>query len=124
MASTLAGTRDYLIDTLKGHLAKARGASNASASEQRQQKAYRLFGARKYHTQAFLMLIIGACNPVPVFIINLSDLTPELKRELAKLDLTTRDFVRKQAVGRIFEDINYDIYHNSVSRVLKVEFEK
>jgi hypothetical protein len=29
----------------------------------------------------------------------------------------------KQAVGRIFEDVNFEIYHNSVSRVLKVRLQ-
>jgi hypothetical protein len=71
-----------------------------------------------------VLLIIGACKPVPKFIINLSDLTHELKKELADLDIATRNFVIKQSVGRIFEDINSRLYHNSISRVLEVKFEK
>jgi hypothetical protein len=51
MASVLAST-NYLIDTLKEHLAKVRGdiSSNAfiSASEEGKEKARRLFCDRKY----------------------------------------------------------------------------
>ena len=120
----MAGTNDFLIDTLKSNLARVREINNTSASEKRKEKAYRLFGDRKYYNLAFVLLIAGVCNPVPEFVINLSDLTSELKKELANLDVITRDFVAKQAVGRIFEDIRFDLYHNSISRVLKVRFKK
>jgi hypothetical protein len=71
-----------------------------------------------------VLLIIGACKPVPAYIINLSDLTRELKTELSGLDIFSRKYVAKHAVGRVFEDIESDLYHNSISRVLEVKFEK
>jgi hypothetical protein len=120
MASTLTGTTPYIIDILKEHLAKVRGECNAVTTEGRKQNARALFGDRKYYNQAFELLNEGACNPVPEYLINLSDLTPELKKELSDLDTKSLDFVLKQTVGWIFEDINSWIYHTSVSKVLKV----
>jgi hypothetical protein len=113
-------TTSYLIDKLKEHLAKVRGESNAVTTEQRKQKARALFGDRKYYNQAFELLNVGACNPVPEYLINLSDLTPELKKELSDLDNNGLNFVLKQVVGWIFEDVNSWLYHTSISRVLKV----
>ena len=40
--------------------------------------------------------------------------------ELSQLDEKDRTFVLKQAVGGIFEDINFDLYHDSISANLKV----
>ncbi len=67
------------------------------------------------------MLKIGVFRPVPSYTIHLSDLTPKIIRELYQLDVQDRGYVLKQAVGRIFEDVNSDIYHYSVFRVLKVQ---
>jgi hypothetical protein len=50
----------------------------------------------------------------------LMSIPPKLIRELHSPDSRDRQFVLKQAVGRIFEDVNFEIYHNSVSRVLMV----
>lgn len=76
---------------------------------------------RKYFNQAFHYLKIGVFQHPPNFLISLSDLSPKLVKELAELSKNERDFVLKQAVGRIFEDINPRLYHDSVSRELKVE---
>ncbi|MDP9288057.1 MAG: hypothetical protein M3P08_07655 [Thermoproteota archaeon] len=78
---------------------------------------------RKYYNQAHNLLKIGALKPTPFFIIYLSDLSPQLIKELHSLDSKDRDFVLKQAVGRIFEDINATLYHNSISRVLRVKLQ-
>ena len=40
--------------------------------------------------------------------------------ELSQLDEKDRKFVLKQAVSRIFEDINFNLYHDSISANLKV----
>ena len=66
-------------------------------------------------------LIFGALKPVPPFAIYLSDLSDKLIKELHQLDDETREYVLKQSVGRIFEDINSNLYHSSISKVLKVE---
>ena len=55
-----------------------------------------------------------------IYRSRVSDLLPELLKELSILDKKDRKFVLKQAVGRIFEDINSELYHNSISRVLEV----
>jgi hypothetical protein len=78
---------------------------------------------RKYYNQARGMLKIGAYEPVPLYVVDIADLSPKLIKELHSLDSEDRQFVLKQAAGRIFEDINPELYHNSISRVLWVEFQ-
>jgi hypothetical protein len=119
-------TSDYLIDKLKAILATTIGVNTLSIIYRRwlNDKRVAIYGDRKYYNQAFDLLNVGAYKPTPYFIINLSDLTRELRSELSSLEKQTRQFVLKQAVGRIFEDINSDLFHNSISRVLKVKFEK
>lgn len=113
-------TSDYLIDRLKSHLSQVKGVNPVV----HRPWLVPIYGDRKYWNQAFDLLSIGALKPVPSFIIYLSDLTPKLRKELASLDKQSRRFVVVSAVGRIFEDINSKLYNNSVSRVLKVKFEK
>jgi hypothetical protein len=111
-------TINYLIDAMKKHLANVKqslinvdeGCDNKERVE-----------SRKYYDQAYKMLKIGAFRPAPPYIISLRDLTPKMIKELYSLDIDRREYALKQAVGRIFEDLNCDIYHNSVSRVLKVQ---
>jgi hypothetical protein len=100
-------TKSCLVDRVKKRLASIE-------SEEGE------YDNRKYYNQAHNLLKIGAFKHVPYFIINLTDLSPDLVIELYNLGDRDRAFVLKQAVGRIFEDVNFDIYHNSVSRALKV----
>lgn len=124
-----ACTTNYLIDRLKFHLSKntiSGRKANTSVGipiERNKKEKRKIFGDRKYYNQAFDLLRIGAYKPAPYFIINLSDLSEELRKELSSLDKLTRQFVLKQTVGRIFEDINSDLFHKSISRVLQVKFE-
>jgi hypothetical protein len=104
-------TSAYLVDRLKQYLA------TIETSEEVR------YDNRKYYNQAHNMLNIGAFKPVPYFTVYLSDLSPRLIKELHSLDGRDREFVLKQAVGRIFEDVHFEIYHNSVSRVLKVKLQ-
>jgi hypothetical protein len=80
---------------------------------------------RLYMRRAHHFLKIGAFsnnNSVPVFVVNLSDLTKRLIQELCQLvDERDRKLVLKQSVPRIFEDIDFELYHDSISKVLKVE---
>jgi hypothetical protein len=109
---------NYLIDAMKKHLANVKqslinvdeGCDNKERVE-----------SRKYYDQAYKMLKIGAFRPALPYIIFLRDLTPKIIKELYYLDVDRRSYVLKQAVGHIFEDVNSDIYHNSVSRVLRVQ---
>lgn len=104
-------TSACLVDRLKQNLAIVKGTNGK-------------YDDRKYYNEAHEMLKIGAFKPAPHFIIYLTDLSRELIIELHRLDARDRLFVLKQAVGRIFEDVNFDIYHNSVSQVLKVKLMK
>lgn len=61
---------------------------------------------------------------IPPFKVNLSHLSPDIIYELSQLDKSDRRFVLKQAVGRIFEDINFNLYHDSISPNLEVILEK
>jgi hypothetical protein len=123
----------YLVDNLKKHLATVELSKSKTATDlldtpnNNFNKYFCLISNRHYVNQAFHYLKIGVLRTlrlravaVPEFLISLSDLSPKLVKELAIVDETTRDFVLKQAVGRIFEDINSKLYHNSISRVLKV----
>jgi len=101
----LCWSTNYLVDRLKQRLASVVDS----------------FDNRIYYFQALKYLTAGACDPVPPFIVNLSDMTPRLTDELNALDHSTRKFVLKQAVGRIIEDIDFQLYHNSISKVLEVK---
>jgi hypothetical protein len=116
----------YLVDNLKQHLATVKLSKSKTqtdlldAPNDKFNSNFCLISNRHYVNQAFHYLKIGVLRPVPEFLISLSDLSPKLVKELASLDKRTREFVLKQAVGRIFEVINAKLYHNNVSRVLNV----
>jgi len=105
-------TEACIVDRLKGNLATITKCLTVIDTK--------IYDNRKYYNQAHNLLKIGACRPVPPFQVSVSDISPELLKELHVLDKSDRKFVLKQAVGRIFEDINSELYHNSISRVLEV----
>lgn len=115
-----------LVDNLKHHLATVKLSKSKENTDlldienDKFNSYFCLISNRHYVNQAFHYLKIGVLRPVPEFRVSLSDLSPRLVNELASLDPQDRKFVLKQAVGRIFEDINPKLFHNSVSRVLKV----
>jgi 16S rRNA G966 N2-methylase RsmD len=106
-------TEACLVDRLKQNLATI--TIHITGTDPR-----KIYDIRKYYNQAHNLLKIGAYTPVPRFPVSVSDICPELLKELSVLDKNDRRFVLKQAVGRIFEDINSKLYHNSISRVLEV----
>jgi hypothetical protein len=106
----------YIIDRLKQHLANVRYTMTNDKLG--------TIEVRKYYDQAHRMQNIGAFRPTPSFIIHLSYLTPKLIKEISELDNQTRGYVLRQAVGRIFEDLNPKLYHDSISKVLVVKLEK
>ena len=57
-------------------------------------------------------------DPRPQFLVNLSDLTPKIISELKEIDDV--QVVLRQAVGRIFENIHFRLYHLSIVKVLSV----
>ena len=105
---TISGT----IDEIKKILASIR----STDSEERN------LDERLYYYQAYDFQKLGLYKreDVPTFKIKLNDLPNDIIYELSILDSNTRRFVLKQAVARIFEDINYDLYHNSISNRLEV----
>jgi hypothetical protein len=56
----------------------------------------------------------------PPFKVSLSHLSPDIIYALSELDEKDRRFVLKQGIGRIFEDINFELYHDSISVNLEV----
>jgi hypothetical protein len=80
---------------------------------------------RKYYRQSRELLkwipIAGADSP---FIIYLSDLTPQIKQEFDELEVTTVRYILTQAVSRLFENLDFEYYHLSTARKIKVRLEK
>ena len=77
----------------------------------------------KYYNEALRLrkwLIFS--RPPPEFVVNLSDLSSRVIAELKTLDDPAD--VLKQAVGRIFENIDELQYHRSIASLLKVRLEK
>lgn len=106
----------YLIDHLKLHL--------ATYTEVITNNEGKTAEVRIYYCQALRMLKIGAYNPAPAYVIRFSHLTSRLQTELNELDDIDLSYVLKQAVSRIFEDINVGLYHNSISRMLRIILER
>ena len=81
---------------------------------------------RLYYYKAYDFQKLGLYKreDVPTFKVKLGHLSQDLIYELARLNDQDRKFVLKQAVSRIFEDINFDLYHNSISNILEVELVK
>jgi len=81
---------------------------------------------RIYYYQAYDFQKLGLYKQedVPVFKVKLSHLSQDLIYELAQFNDQDRKFVLKQAISHIFEDINFDLYHDSISNRLEVELVK
>jgi hypothetical protein len=90
------------------------------------QKQTRTVSVRKYYRQALeLMKWIPIARPPPDFIINVRDLPPKTVQELEFRadDPPIFAYILKQAVGRIFENLDFNYYHLSIARNLKVRLE-
>ena len=72
---------------------------------------------KTYHYQKLGLFLRKAAPP---FKVSLSHLSPEIINELSQLYDKDRKFVLQQAVGRIFEDINFNLFHDSISANLEV----
>jgi hypothetical protein len=73
-----------------------------------------------YKTYHYQKLGLFLRKEAPPFKVRLSHLSPDIIYELSQLDEKDRRFVLKQAIGRIFEEINFDLYHDSISANLEV----
>jgi hypothetical protein len=86
----------------------------------------RLISVKKYYRQAReLMKWIPIARPSPEFIINICDLTPKVRKEIESISAyhDTIQYVITQAVGNIFENLDFEYYHLSIARNLRVRFE-
>jgi|SRR6476660_3368085 len=83
---------------------------------------------RKYYLQAReIIKWIPIAYPSPAYIIYISDLIAQVKSELDEIAVTNPnalEYILKQAVGRIFENMDFDYYHLSIARNLKVRLQK
>jgi hypothetical protein len=71
-----------------------------------------------YHQALALRKWIPIAKPAPKFIVNMSDLSVRIVAELKILD--GLQIVLKQAVGRIFENLDARQYHLSIAQFLEV----
>ena len=81
---------------------------------------------RKYYRQAReLMKWIPIARPSPDFVINICDLTPKVRKEIVSIHgyHETLQYVITQAVGRVFENLDFKYYHLSIAKNLTVRFE-
>lgn len=92
---------------------------NPDDSENIKLKIYddRLYYYKAYH---YLKLGLFQKQDAPPFKVRLSHLSPSIVYELGELCEKDRKFVLKQAIGRIFEDVNFALYHDSISGNLGV----
>ncbi len=79
----------------------------------------------KYYNQALRMWNwIPISKPKAIFVINISDLTPRIYCELKSLDKHTAQYVLKESVRRIFENIDFKFYHKHIEDNLEVVLDK
>jgi hypothetical protein len=74
-------------------------------------------GERKYERQGRdLIYRIPVHQPTPGFIINNSDLSSRLKKELSSLDYADLDIVVRDFISMIYESLNKNYFLLSVKR--------
>ena len=78
-----------------------------------------------YEAQAkYKMYRIPVFRPPPVFVVYIKHLDFRLKKELASLDKETRDYVMKEAIGRICTVVDKRYFLLSVKPLLRWRFER
>jgi hypothetical protein len=87
----------------------------------------RTITVRKYYRQAreLMKWIPIAKLSSNEFVIYISDLTPTVRKEIESIANSPKilRYILTQAVGRIFENLDFEYYHLSVARNLRVRFE-
>ena len=63
--------------------------------------------------------------PSNEFVINISDITPAIRKEIESVANSPKilQYILTQAAGRIFENLDFEYYHLSLARNLRVRFE-
>jgi hypothetical protein len=82
----------------------------------------KIYDDRWYYYKAYHFFKLGLFlkKDAPSFKVKIDHLSHNIIYELRQLDKKDRRFVLKQAVSRIFEDINFDLYYDSISNRLEV----
>lgn len=82
----------------------------------------KIYDDRLYYYKAYHYQKLGLFQKpdAPPFKVRLSHLSHSVVFELSELCEKDRKFVLKQAISRIFEDINFALYHDSISGNLGV----
>jgi hypothetical protein len=111
-------TVEYLVDRLFFELMEIK--DEAEGWEDYQQKGQK----KKYEVRGRDAIKMAAGQPPPIFVINISDLTLRLRLELASLDMDLLDYVVRQAIERICENVNSKLYHLTLKKSLGWRFEK
>ena len=109
-------TTEHLIDELFLQIAKIKEIINY---KDKQITIYKY-----YHKALRMWKWIPISKPKAKFIINISDLTPRLYCELKNLDKHTAQYVLKEAVKRIFENIDFKFNHAHIENNLEVVLDK
>lgn len=113
-------TTEYLVDQLFLNLVRAKEFVSGGNGE--------TISVRKYYRQARQLMYW-----IPVvklqsneFIVFVSDLSPRVRKHLESIIVTptTLRYVLTQAVGRIFENLDFDYFHLSVAQNLRIRLEK
>lgn len=106
----------YLIEVLFLQLAKIKEILNYNGKK---------VSISKYYNQALRMWKwIPLSKPKAKFIINISDLTPRIYCDLKNLDSYAAQYVLKESVRRIFENIDFKFYHEHIEDNLEVVLDK
>jgi hypothetical protein len=108
-----AGREEWTIAKIVDELVIELGSSNSYGINQ---ETGQICITHKYHDQAkWVLYRINIYNPLPEFVISISDLSPKLKEELYSLgaDPVERDQVITDAVSRILEATDQQYYHVS-----------
>ena len=81
---------------------------------------------KKYYLRARRILeLIPIYRPPPIFSINISDLSQRIIDEIEDVtDDKSRTYVLTQGCGRIFENLDFEYYHLSIARNLRVGLER
>lgn len=111
-------TKEYLVDRLFFEMVEVRdGAEGWDDYQHKGQK-------KKYENRGTDAIKMAAGRPPPIFVINISDLTLRLRLELAGLDMDSLNYVVRQAIERICENVNSKLYQLTLKKSLGWRFEK
>jgi hypothetical protein len=109
-------TEDRLIEEIFLQLAQTKQ-TIITADDNRHVTIY------KYYSQVCrLRPWIAVADPTPSFIVDVSDLTARILADLGTVD--DPKVLLKQAIGRLFENIDARQYHLSIARILKMRLQK